>query len=126
MNKVGFYCVSLMPLQVIVMFRSRFHEAFPRSVPHFGPQDIERGVSDALPDEQVERLLCALLGLVLNRKKDIECDRPCNSWDFNSPLYLGEVIILEHWKKPYLRSLHSGQRHGMVLTRSTKGGVSTA
>ena len=87
MNKVGFYWVSLMPLQVIVMFRSRFHEAFPRSVPHFGPQDIERGVSDALPDEQVERLLCALLGLVLNRKKDIEYDHSTSirhSWDFNS------------------------------------------
>ncbi|KAJ4520341.1 hypothetical protein HRR83_002325 [Exophiala dermatitidis] len=56
----------------IVMFRSRFHDAFPKSLPHYGPQDIERGVSGELPDEQVERLLCALLGLVLNRKKDVE------------------------------------------------------
>ena len=54
------------------MFRSRFGSAFPKSLPHFGPQDIERGVGEALPDEHVERLLCALIGLVLNRKKDIE------------------------------------------------------
>lgn len=56
----------------IVMFRSRFSEAFPKSMPHYGPQDIERGISGDLPDDQVERLLCALLGLVLNRKKDVE------------------------------------------------------
>jgi hypothetical protein len=54
------------------MFRSRFSAAFPRSVPHFGPHDIEKGASDALPTEQVEKFLCALLGLVLNRKKDVE------------------------------------------------------
>ncbi|RMZ86162.1 hypothetical protein DV737_g228, partial [Chaetothyriales sp. CBS 132003] len=56
----------------LVMFRSRFHDAFPKSLPHYGPQDIERGVSGEVPDEQMERLLCALLGLVLNRKKDVE------------------------------------------------------
>ncbi|MCJ1381023.1 hypothetical protein MMC17_004132 [Xylographa soralifera] len=37
----------------IVMFRSRFTGAFPKSLPHYGPQDVERG-------------------LVLNRKKDVE------------------------------------------------------
>ncbi|MCJ1306933.1 hypothetical protein MMC25_000577 [Agyrium rufum] len=56
----------------IVMFRSRFSAAFPKSLPNYGPQDIERGVAEAFPDEQVEKLLCSLLGLVLNRKKDIE------------------------------------------------------
>jgi hypothetical protein len=56
----------------IVMFRARFHEVFPRSTPHFGPQDIERGVSESPPGDHIERLLCALLGLVLNRKKDVE------------------------------------------------------
>jgi hypothetical protein len=60
----------------IVMLRSRFHEAFPKSLPNYGPQDIERGVSGELPDEAVERLLCALLGLVLNRKKDVESVYP--------------------------------------------------
>ncbi|KAL8683733.1 MAG: hypothetical protein Q9186_000367 [Xanthomendoza sp. 1 TL-2023] len=56
----------------ICMFRSRFTEAFAKSLPHYGPQDIEAGVAESVPGEQVERLLCALLGLVLNRKKDIE------------------------------------------------------
>ena len=56
----------------LVMFRSRFNDAFPKSLPHYGPQDIERGVSGDLPDEQVDRYLCALLGLVMNRKKDVE------------------------------------------------------
>lgn len=58
--------------QFIVMFRSRFSDAFPKSLPHYGPQDIERGVAETLPGEHVERLLCALVGLVLNRKKDVE------------------------------------------------------
>ncbi|KAI4165692.1 MAG: hypothetical protein LQ342_000634 [Letrouitia transgressa] len=56
----------------ICMFRSRFHAAFPRSLPHLGPQDIEQGVVDSIPSEQVEKFLCALIGLVLNRKKDVE------------------------------------------------------
>ncbi|KAL4800968.1 hypothetical protein BDV19DRAFT_352471 [Aspergillus venezuelensis] len=56
----------------IVMFRARFHEVFPRSTPHFGPQDIERGVVESPPGDHIERLLCAFLGLVLNRKKDVE------------------------------------------------------
>ncbi|CAD6582936.1 MAG: hypothetical protein ASARMPRED_001106 [Alectoria sarmentosa] len=56
----------------LCMFRSRFSDLFPKSLPHYGPQDIERGVLDPIPGDQVERLLCALLGLVLNRKKDIE------------------------------------------------------
>lgn len=54
------------------MFRSRFSDAFPKSLPHYGPQDIERGVAEEIPGENVERLLCALIGLVLNRKKDVE------------------------------------------------------
>lgn len=61
-----------MVAQFIVMFRSRFNDVFPKSLPQYGPQDIEKGVMDAVPGEQVERLLCALLGLVLNRKKDVE------------------------------------------------------
>ncbi|KAL2358745.1 hypothetical protein BJ546DRAFT_960924 [Cryomyces antarcticus] len=56
----------------IVMFRSRFSEAFPPKLQHFGPQDIERGVADTIPGPQVENLLCALLGVVLNRKKPVE------------------------------------------------------
>ncbi|USP78642.1 hypothetical protein yc1106_05916 [Curvularia clavata] len=56
----------------IVMFRSRFNEAFPRGSPHVGPQDIESGVAEETPSTDVEGLLCALLGLVLNRKKPVE------------------------------------------------------
>jgi len=54
------------------MFRSRFSDAFPPKLINFGPQDIERGVVDSLPTSQVEGLLCALLALVLNRKKPVE------------------------------------------------------
>ncbi|KAF1831208.1 hypothetical protein BDW02DRAFT_572258 [Decorospora gaudefroyi] len=56
----------------IVMFRSRFNEAFPRGSPSVGPQDIELGVAEETPSTDVEGLLCALLGLVLNRKKPVE------------------------------------------------------
>ncbi|EIT72709.1 hypothetical protein F9C07_2279937 [Aspergillus flavus] len=56
----------------VVMFRARFHDVFPRSAPHYGPQDIEKGVAESPPGEHIERLLCALLGLVLNRKKDVD------------------------------------------------------
>lgn len=48
---------------------------FPRGLPHYGPQDIEAGVQESPPGEYIERLLCALLGLVLNRKKDVEYGR---------------------------------------------------
>lgn len=58
-------------LAFLVMFRSRFHDAF-KGVPNFGPQDIERGVVDTKPSDQVEALLCRLLGLCLNRKKPVE------------------------------------------------------
>lgn len=54
------------------MFRSRFNDAFPRGAPHVGPQDIEQGVLGDTPSADVEGLLCALLGLVLNRKKPVE------------------------------------------------------
>ncbi|KFY45278.1 hypothetical protein V494_01033 [Pseudogymnoascus sp. VKM F-4513 (FW-928)] len=56
----------------IVMFRSRFTEAFPKSLANFGPQELERGVVDTVPGEHVEHFLCALLGLLLNRKQDVK------------------------------------------------------
>ncbi|MDI1491654.1 MAG: hypothetical protein OHK93_002863 [Ramalina farinacea] len=40
---------------------------------------IENGVSGSPPGEQVEKLLCALLSLVLNRKKDIEYACPAQA-----------------------------------------------
>jgi hypothetical protein len=54
------------------MFRSRFSDVFPKSLANYGPQDIERGVVDSVPAEDIENLLCALIGLVLNRKKYVE------------------------------------------------------
>ncbi|KAF4124140.1 hypothetical protein GMORB2_5856 [Geosmithia morbida] len=56
----------------IVMFRSRFSDAFPKSLPHFGPQDLERDVVQGIPGDRVEQFLCALLGLLLNRKQDVK------------------------------------------------------
>ncbi|KAL6403749.1 hypothetical protein AUP68_13119 [Ilyonectria robusta] len=56
----------------IVMFRSRFHDAFPKSLAHFGPQELERDVVESIPGDRVEHFLCALLGLLLNRKQDVK------------------------------------------------------
>jgi hypothetical protein len=58
--------------QFIVMFRSRFSDHFPPKLAHIGPQDLERGVQQSIPTKEVEGVLCALLGLVLNRKKPVE------------------------------------------------------
>ncbi|KAK2628654.1 hypothetical protein QTJ16_001757 [Diplocarpon rosae] len=54
------------------MFRSRFTEAFPKSLVNFGPQELERDIVETVPGEGVEHLLCAVLGLLLNRKQDIK------------------------------------------------------
>ncbi|KAF5660782.1 hypothetical protein FHETE_8773 [Fusarium heterosporum] len=59
-------------LQFIVMFRSRFQDAFPKSLTHFGPQELERDVVEPIPGDRVEHFLCALLGLLLNRKQDVK------------------------------------------------------
>ncbi|KAM7207394.1 hypothetical protein V8F20_002274 [Naviculisporaceae sp. PSN 640] len=56
----------------IVMFRARFTEAFPKSLPNFGPQELERDVVETIPGERVEQFLCALLSLLLNRKQDVK------------------------------------------------------
>ncbi|KAI0128488.1 hypothetical protein BJ170DRAFT_653287 [Xylariales sp. AK1849] len=56
----------------IVMFRSRFNDAFPKSLPNFGPQELERDVMDSVPGDRAEHFLCAVLGLLLNRKQDVK------------------------------------------------------
>ena len=58
--------------QFIVMFRSRFTESFPKSCPHFGPQELETDIVDNPPGDRAEGMLCALLGLLLNRKQDVK------------------------------------------------------
>ena len=55
------------------MFRARFTEAFPKSLANFGPQELERDVVETIPGERVENFLCAVLGLMLNRKQDVKC-----------------------------------------------------
>ncbi|KAM0526170.1 hypothetical protein D7B24_000821 [Verticillium nonalfalfae] len=56
----------------IVMFRSRFNEAMPKSLANFGPQELETDISDSPPGQRVENFLCAVLGLLLNRKQDVK------------------------------------------------------
>ncbi|KAH6664348.1 hypothetical protein F5X68DRAFT_161043 [Plectosphaerella plurivora] len=56
----------------IVMFRSRFNEVFPKSLSNFGPQELETDITDSPPGQRVENFLCALLGLLLNRKQDVK------------------------------------------------------
>ena len=79
------------------MFRSRFSDAFPRGAPHLGPQDIELGTAEGLPSPDVEGLLCALLGLVLNRKKPVElvgpfCRFPSHSAWSHGPIGASEIV----------------------------------
>ncbi|KAL2852909.1 hypothetical protein BJY01DRAFT_207471 [Aspergillus pseudoustus] len=89
----------------IVTFRARFHEVFPRSTPHFGPQDIERGVAEPSPGDHIERLLCALLGLVLNRKKDVERNH------YQRPLEEAIQTHASQWPKAWQgkNPLHGGR-----------------
>jgi len=54
------------------MYRARFTEAFPKSLPNFGPQELERDIVDTVPGEHAELFLCAVLGLLLNRKQDVK------------------------------------------------------
>ncbi|CAO2649264.1 Nn.00g066490.m01.CDS01 [Neocucurbitaria sp. VM-36] len=84
----------------LVMFRSRFNEAFPRGAPHVGPQDIELGVAEDVPSPDVEGLLCALLGLVLNRKKPVD-----------------RVAVLERliWYAADIGALHRKGHYGRAL-----------
>ncbi|KAJ6446360.1 hypothetical protein O9K51_01133 [Purpureocillium lavendulum] len=56
----------------IVMFRNRFTDAFPKSLAHFGPQELERDIVEPIPGDRVEHFLCAVLGLLLNRKQDVK------------------------------------------------------
>lgn len=56
----------------IVMFRSRFTDALPKSLANFGPQELERDVVEPIPGDRAEHFLCALLGLLLNRKQDVK------------------------------------------------------
>ncbi|KAI1467094.1 uncharacterized protein F4812DRAFT_49001 [Daldinia caldariorum] len=56
----------------LVMFRARFNDALPKSLANFGPQELERDVTETVPGERVEQFLCAVLSLLLNRKQDVK------------------------------------------------------
>ncbi len=122
------------------MFRSRFTEAFPKSLPHYGPQDIENGVATNVPGEHVERLLCALLGLVLNRKKDIEYVdiessalflglRATGTDTFNQTSRanseIGGITILAPWKKLFRHIRANGRENGRGKIRFMEEAAST-
>lgn len=111
-------------LAFIVMFRSRFSDAF-KGVPNLGCQDIERGIVDSTPSEQVEQLLCRLVGLVLNRKKPVEYVSPPQYQYF--PMVTREfterpltccwgatdvAIITVHSKRPSTRIRRIGRDNG--------------
>ena len=51
-------------------------EMAANTLPHYGPQDIEKGVADLVPGDHVGKLLYASLGLNLNRQIDIKYARP--------------------------------------------------
>lgn len=74
---------NLFRAQFIVMFRSRFNEVLPKSLPNFGPQELESDVTESVPGDRVELFMCAVLGLLLNRKQDVKYDAMRNStWRF--------------------------------------------
>ncbi len=56
------------------MFRARFTDALPKSLPNFGPQELERDVTESSPGERAVLFLCAILSLLLNRKQDVKYD----------------------------------------------------
>lgn len=58
------------------MFRCRFDEVFPRSLSNFGPQELETDITNSPPGQRVENFLCAVLGLLLNRKQDVKYATP--------------------------------------------------
>ncbi|OLN81462.1 hypothetical protein CCHL11_09026 [Colletotrichum chlorophyti] len=65
----------------LVMFRSRFNDAFPKSLANFGPQELERDIIDNPPGDRVEAFLCGLLFLLLNRKQDVKAGQYSKALD---------------------------------------------
>lgn len=101
------------------MFRARFTETLPKSLANFGPQELERDIVDSVPGERVEHFLCALLGLLLNRKQDVKYvanpppprrDASCVPAD--SKLQPGPGITIVHSRKLSQRIKPSGRGTG--------------
>lgn len=85
----------------LVIFMSKFQTLFD-DIPAIGPQDIEEGIVMSEPSELVQRLFLRLLGLVLNRKKDIELGKygsALNDLYFLAPeLGMGNGFPPINWK----------------------------
>lgn len=78
------------------MFRSRFNDSLPKSLANFGPQELERDVTESIPGERVEHFLCAILGLLLNRKQDVKyAATPTSS--LQSPCMDAHVQLPQAW-----------------------------
>lgn len=75
------------------MFRARFSETLPKSLADFGPQELERDVVETVPGERVEHFLCALLGLLLNRKQDVKYATPAQIFSFPAALYYLNMYV---------------------------------
>jgi len=109
---------SLTNSKFIVMYRSRFTDAFPKSLANFGPQELERDVINEIPGEHAEQFLCAVLGLLLNRKQDVKWVDLFRSFgtDFAITYMLmlrtERDTIIELWRKLYRLISHSGLRIG--------------
>lgn len=95
------------------MFRSRFNDAFPKSLPNFGPQELERDVTESVPGDRVELFLCAILGLLLNRKQDVKYDTITIPMSAASQLtLLDRDTMAEPWKMLYRATKTSGLKIG--------------
>lgn len=85
----------------LVIFMTNFQPLF-EDMPAIGPQDIEEGIVTTEPSELVQRLFLRLLGLVLNRKKDIELGKygsALNDLYFQAiELGMGEGFPPVNWK----------------------------
>ncbi|KAL2362601.1 hypothetical protein RJZ56_004507 [Blastomyces dermatitidis] len=73
----------------IVMFRSRFSDVFPKSLPHYGPQDIERGVTDTVPGDHIMRLLRDHYQRALEEVVQTHSSQWPRSWGGKNPLHGG-------------------------------------
>ena len=105
------------------MFRSRFDEAFPKSAPSFGPQELEYDVTEEVPGSRAEGFLCATLGLLLNRKQDVKYATNPSAPKRNARqdfltcfCSLGQDIITELWRKPLHPTAINGPSSGRART----------
>ena len=96
------------------MFRSRFTEAFPKSLANFGPQELERDIVHTVPGELAENFLCAVLGLLLNRKQDIKPGHYGRALEEAVQTHKSQWAKDWESKNPLLRGATFAHTHSMV------------